>query len=416
MTDNKLKNCAKCGMCLYVCPVYSALNEEQASPRARMHLIDLYRSDEMTSTPKLKEMISKCLMCGSCSGICPLGIDHYTEFVNMRRQMVAEHGESAGIKSLVYLLAREYRRNMAVWLARWGQKLAPEIFKKKYKLGNIPLKKMPVFNDRPFIDQMLNPTSKQMSGLRQPDRPKGNVIYFTGCATQFLFDDTGHATVKILQKLGYMVTIPKNQTCCSIPMLFHGAVEEAGDNIRKNIEVLSSYDADAIVVDCPTCGEALKHEYLRLCHELNLDRTAVERIASKVIDISSFISEKADDQTFRKRGDQNRLSVMYHLPCHLKNSFDNPNVTPDLLYELPTIEYTPVPDMDACCGGGGCFFYEYPEVSGLMVESKIKNAQGCSADYWVTECPVCRINLSGNLPDDSNVSVTHPAVLLGKLL
>ncbi|MBU0972093.1 MAG: (Fe-S)-binding protein, partial [Proteobacteria bacterium] len=60
-----LKNCGKCGLCLGACPVYKVLKEEQASPRARLQLIKAFENSTLEASPLLKELISKCLMCGS---------------------------------------------------------------------------------------------------------------------------------------------------------------------------------------------------------------------------------------------------------------------------------------------------------------------------------------------------------------
>ncbi len=69
-------------------------------------------------------------------------------------------------------------------------------------------------------------------------------------------------------------------------------------------------------------------------------------------------------------------------------------------------------DTDECCGGGGTFFYEYPEISKQMMDKKIKNVKVTGAKVWLTDCPVCRINLSGNLKDKNNMIVKHPVELM----
>ena len=79
---------------------------------------------------------------------------------------------------------------------------------------------------------------------------------------------------------------------------------------------------------------------------------------------------------------------------------------------LPGIDYIRAVDADECCGGGGTFFYEYPEISKEMVKGKIENAKKTGAQIWLTDCPVCRINLSGNLKGDDNLIVKHPVEMI----
>ena len=38
--------------------------------------------------------------------------------------------------------------------------------------------------------------------------------------------------------MGYKIIIPKDQTCCSIPLLFHGAADKAFKNITTNINAI----------------------------------------------------------------------------------------------------------------------------------------------------------------------------------
>ena len=287
MTPKPLQNCGKCGLCLNVCPVYKILKQEQASPRGKLQLIKAYDNNTLASSPLLKEIVSKCLMCGSCAANCPSGINHYSKFMEMRKKMAEAQGETPAIKSLIYLLGREYRLKFGAGLARTGQKFVPDSFAKTFKFGNIPLKNFPKLNSIPFRkanDEVIFPYKRQI----------GTVIYFTGCATNYLYEDTGFAFIEILKHMGYKIIIPKDQTCCSIPLLFHGAADKAFKNIITNINALKNHEADAVVVDCSTCGEALKNEYPRMIEKKGQDPSCANKIASKVIDSLSFIDQNFD--------------------------------------------------------------------------------------------------------------------------
>ncbi len=411
MTELYGQNCNKCGFCLSVCPTYKAQGTEDASPRARIQLIDALKENRVGSSEKLKEIISKCLMCGSCANICPSGINHYDRFMRMREQMIADHGDSVEIKSLVYLLARESRISMAAGAARVAQKLVPDAFARKYRLGNIPLKRFPSFNKVPFRQAARKRlTDASPKGQTAPDTLKyGRVLYFTGCATNYLFDDTGFATLEILRNLGVDVVIPEKQTCCGIPMIFHGGRIKAQSNIKTNLACLDVSGFDAVIVDCPTCGAALKNEYPALVKEFGLDQARADQIAEKVMDISTFLMTHGHPETFPAQTES--VSVTYHQPCHLKNNMPHPSSSQALLKALPGVEYIPASDFNVCCGGGGTFFYEYPDLSRGMVDKKVANANATGARFWVTDCPVCRINLGGNLEESDTLSVVHPAFL-----
>jgi glycolate dehydrogenase iron-sulfur subunit len=408
MTANLLQNCGKCGLCLSVCPVYTLLKEESVSPRAKLQLIKAYDNDTLVSSPLLKQIVTKCLMCGSCAANCPSGIDHYSKLMEMRKKMKEAEGETGAIKSLIYLLAREYRIKFGASLARTGQKFIPDSLAKTIKLGNIPLKNFPRLNAIPFQkanDTIILPHKRQI----------GTVVYFTGCATNYLYDDTGFAFIEILKHMGYKIIIPRDQTCCSIPLLFHGASDKAFKNITTNINALKNHDADAIVVDCSTCGEALMNEYPRIIKNLGQDPFEAKKIAAKVVDALSFVDQNFDCLEFDSKA-KDKVSVTYHAPCHTRNSFGSHIIAEKLLEKLPFVTYKKTPDFDQCCGGGGTFFYEYPEISKKMVDKKIENAKAVQVSLWLTDCPVCRMYLAGNLKDNDNLHVLHPLTLIHSAL
>jgi len=420
-----LQNCGKCGLCLTACPVYKVLKEEQASPRARLQLIKAFENNTLNATPLLKELISKCLMCGSCAATCPSGINHYEKFMDMRQKMVEDLGETPAIKSLIFLLSRESRIRRGAGMAKVTQKLAnkltPAWLANKYCLGNIPLKQFPQLNPIPFRKSLAQTIPPQ--GER-----KGSLVYFTGCATNYMYADTGISMVGVLTHLGYEVIIPQDQTCCAIPLMFHGAATRAVENMVININALGAHGCDNILVDCTTCGAALKDEYPALIKKIieknstepppNQSWEALEaraqKIAEKTTDILSFIAAHKQKLVFDETT-QKLDHVAYHAPCHSRNSFNTLPIIQNLLNELPFIDYTPTPDEAECCGGGGTFFYEHPEIAKKIMDKKIHHVKNIAAKYWLTDCPVCRINLAGNLdkPGKSEeIQVLHPITLI----
>ena len=411
ITQQVLSNCGKCGLCLSSCPVYQVLKEEQASPRARLQLIKAFENNTLESSGLLKEIISKCLMCGACAVTCPSGINHYERFMAMRQKMVEDLGETPAIRSLIFLLSKEYRLKAGAKLAGMGQRLTPQSLADKYKLGNIPVNKFPKLNKTPFRSVLPETISHATKGA-----PKGKVLYFTGCATNYMFEDTGKATVEILRFLGYEVTIPSDQTCCAIPLLFHGAAKQARTNIQTNIKTLAAHSFDWIIVDCTTCGAALKDEYpafIKRQIETSNDDTKVwqalenpaKQISGKTRDILGFLADH--DLSYQSEPQQMGKAV-YHAPCHSRNGFNTHGSVQKLLTGLPGIEYIPTPQEADCCGGGGTFFYEHPDIAKKMMDKKQEQISTTGADLWLTDCPVCRINLAGNLKKSDSTRVCHP--------
>ncbi len=405
-------NCGKCGVCLTVCPVFSVLKEEQVSPRAKMRLIKALSGKELKPTPLLKELVDKCLMCGSCQAVCPSGVDLFSRYKETRAQLGNEVGEPKEIRSLIFMLAHESKLGPLSGLARMGQKMLPKSLQERVKVGDFSLSGFPPLNAKPLRSRLPETTPAQGKEL-------GTVLYFTGCATNYLFEDTGHATVKLLSALGYRVIIPKEQTCCGIPMVYHGAFDQALTKVQSNIACLSGYEAAAIIVDCPTCKKGLQNESLALIKHFQLDEQKAQEVADKVMNLGNFLNRHLEELLNRilkqrKTASQLPQAVTYHAPCHLRNFEAS---TDKLLQALaPAIDYRPASDMDTCCGGGGTFFCQYPEIAGSLAREKCINARNTGATIWLTDCPVCRIQLGAHLKENDTLKLMHPVHYLLSLL
>ena len=108
--------------------------------------------------------------------------------------------------------------------------------------------------------------------------------------------------------------------------------------------------------------------------------------------------------------------TLYHAPCHSRNSFNSHDKIRQMLRELPGIDYIPLPSEADCCGGGGTFFYEHPDLAREMMGKKLAQARAAMASLWLTDCPVCRINISGSLTPSDDMEVCHPVTMAAKAL
>lgn len=398
---DEVYHCGKCGLCLTTCPVYRTVKDETASPRAKVHLIRYFAEHGRTPTQRMADNLLRCLMCGTCTANCPAGVGHDTLFMRMRAAVSESRGQSAEMRALGAILPKENRLRVASQAARIGTGSLAQRIIGKMRIGNIPVERFPRPNRRPFREQMADRV--------EPAGPvAGTVAYFTGCATNHIFENTGHAAVAVLQRMGYRVLLPAGQGCCGLPLFFHGSPEAAREGILRNIAALAVQDCDAIITDCATCGTALGHVYPKLLKEMDLPAHDAERVAEKVWDAGEFIQANFHLLEPHLAPREEKIAVTDHLPCHLKNHGRQKGSVEALLVRLPHVDYRPTPDRDACCGGGGLFFNAFPDIAKKMVDAKIANARATKSRYWLTGCPGCRVHLSGNLPGEAGMSVAHP--------
>ena len=68
-----------------------------------------------------------------------------------------------------------------------------------------------------------------------------------------------------------------------------------------------------------------------------------------------------------------------------------------------------------CCGGGGTFQWEHPEIAAQITAQKVKNIEKTQAEIVATGCPGCRLQIYGNITNDE-IKVLHPVQVLAMSL
>lgn len=398
--------CSKCGACITSCPVYRQANDEGLSPRAKVQLSRHHAEQNLLSTStRLNTIVNSCLMCGNCTTACPSGVEHQQLFMRMRSYMASDHGEGWHLRVLYHFLGHEQQLQLVSRFAKLGRNHMLEHLAREFKVGNIPAKNLPKFNKQQFRNQ-----SEETLLPASPSR--GKILYFTGCGTNHVYGDVGHALCRILTRMGFEVEIPKSQVCCGLPMFIHGNMESSVKNIQTNINLFNRDDVVAVITDCATCGSALHKKYSLVLRELGINHDHAEALGKKVQDGGDFILEHFELLKPHLKTDSERHKVTYHMPCHLRNGLGVTDEIEQLLRLLPHVEYIQAKDYNTCCGGAGTFFYDHPDISHKIVSDKVKNAKHTGAKIWVTGCPGCSINLSGNLQQSDNISVSHVLELI----
>ena len=407
-TTDAVYSCGKCGICIQTCPAYKVSLTEPATPRGKVQIIRGLCESSLDSTPMLKDMVSECLMCGACTKFCPSGIDHESLYIDMRRGLSADHGEDWKKRIFFHLLSHENKLKTSAMIASYGQN---KVFEKIYsdvKVGNIKLSAMPKLNRKAFRDSAEE--------INEPADGKvcGEVAYFTGCSTNYAYESVGKAVIKVLTAMGYRVRVMKDTVCCGLPMYLKGAVDQAGANIKKNIETLSADSIDMVITDCATCTSALTGGYSKVLKIMGTSPEKADELAAKTVNINTFINQNFEKLEKALANTKTKTKITYHAPCHERNHGGSENSL-SLLAKLPGTELHLTDDFGDCCGGGGTFFMDFPKESAVMVGRKVHSAEKTGAQFWVTGCPGCRINLAGN-STEKTPELIHPAELIARLL
>jgi len=368
-------------------------------------MVKKYLEGDLSVTRGLQDALMTCILCEACAHACPSGVRLDRVFENMRMELHEAFGPGISKKALFTALNNPLMMRLGARIARIGKQAFVAPLNLGWKLGNVPLKRLPTFNKESF---------RKRRGDVVPARGKrvGRVLYFTGCATDLINDDVGDAVVEVLTRLGIEVVIPREQVCCSVPIFLSGARREALPNIERNLAAFDRDDADAIVVDCATCGGGLKKSIPHLMEDLGVDVERARRVASKVRDVSEIVAERLEDLELERRSKEGPLTVTYHDPCHMVRSMNVSQAPRKLLGALEDVEVREMVGADQCCGGAGSFQFEHVEMSAGVTRLKKSNIRATAAEVVATGCPGCRLTLSGNLYEEGDPTVAHTIQLV----
>lgn len=130
------------------------------------------------------------------------------------------------------------------------------------------------------------------------------------------------------------------------------------------------------------------------------------------IDFSSFVVNvlKASSKDFNVTGEK----VAYHSPCHLCRGMQVTN-EPRKLIEIAGYQYVPSKDEDVCCGFGGSYSVDFPEISAEILKKKLDDVQAADARLLVSDCPGCVLQLGGGMDKrGGEIQVKHITELIAE--
>ena len=234
------------------------------------------------------------------------------------------------------------------------------------------------------------------------------VAYFPGCLTDWLSPDTGEAAVAVLESLGVAVEPIQFPSCCGLPAINAGYTDQAARMMRQTVEAIEQLDVDAVVSTSTSCAGAMLHDYARLTEGDPEWSERVAAAAAKVRDFTSFVAEQGLSDEMR--GGASGV-VTIHDACQSKHGLGLGPETRELLTDAG---YTVVeaPPSGECCGFGGSFSFDHPEVAGRMRARKLEAFAATGAETVCADNPGCLLHLKEGPVVHGAGRVVHLAELL----
>ncbi len=417
--DPKFKQalqCIRCASCLNVCPVYRLVGGHVFG-KVYTGGIGTILTAWFDELKKSDEIQGLCIQCGACKEVCPGKIDIPELIMELRRRLVKEQGVPL-LQKTIYSVVNNRK-------LFHGMLRAASIAGKPFASGNfirhLPLfladltdgRSLPAIADVPFRDRfkkIKQPKDREMKGEK--------AVFYAGCLIDFAYPEMGESLVKILNKAGIEVVFPEEQTCCGAPARYNGAYEVAERNAIDNIKALLSVDATYVISACPTCTVALAHEFISTFESIGQTEwmPKAKELAGKTIDFSTLVKKLVDEGRLSLKEGQKLGKVTYHDSCHLKRTL-KVSEQPRELLQKAGYELAEMFECDSCCGMGGSYSLKLPEISGPILQRKLKNIRDTGAPIVAMDCPGCVMQIRGGMDQDgAAVKVRHTAELLAEQL
>ncbi|MCX5881848.1 MAG: LUD domain-containing protein, partial [Deltaproteobacteria bacterium] len=398
--------CIRCGACSNVCPVYGKIGGHTLG-HVYIGAIGLILTYFYHGKDNARAIVRNCLNCQACKSVCPVNIDLPYLIKKVYGNILKDEGAKPA-KNTVLSAVMKNRRLFHTLLKMASTLQKPLVQKDAGVLRHLPFifgkahdfRTLPALAEKPFRDQWPKICP-------QIQNPAYRVALFGGCVVDFVSPEQALSLVRLLSSHNVQMEYPLGQSCCGLPAVMMAEEETAAAVAVQNLEALDPERYDYILVLCASCGSHLKDGYSRLLAKKPEMAEKLRILHEKLIDFSSFMVNilKIAPGDFI----QNQTRVAYHSPCHLCRGLGVTREPRELL-KTAGLDYVPCKDEDVCCGFGGSYSLEFPEISSEILRQKLDHVENTGAEVLVTDCPGCVLQLRGGMDKrNSRIQVRHIA-------
>jgi len=442
----EIEQCYGCGLCrscepdLRMCPVFRALGEELAGPRAKANILHFWATGQLDEkdfeSPQFRIFLDLCVNCKACLTQCPSAVDVSELIIAARTQYIKRRG----------LRRAEMVLSHNRYLSKLGSVFSPAsnfvirlpLFKwllEKFT-GVDKRRSIPKFRHRSFIK-----AGRKYLAAREPiENPIDKVAYFVDTYANYNDHELGFAVLDVLRANDIEVILPK-QLPAPLPAIVYGNVKRARKDLAYSVKHLAKAVREGYKIACsePSAVLCFKQE---LRHFVAGDDAKL--VSENTYELMNYLyslytegklkpagngktfmslrglrsrpwqSQSQEQERLLRRPDEigtPRNDTMpefaYHLPCHLCAVGDE-LASIKLLQELCGVK---VIDLKAgCCGLAGTFGMQKKnyELSSQISANLKQSLEKSPIKNVLTECSTCKMQIE----HISDCMATHPIKIL----
>ncbi|MFZ0529390.1 MAG: anaerobic glycerol-3-phosphate dehydrogenase subunit C [Propionicimonas sp.] len=389
-----LDSCVKCTICETQCPV-AAVTPLFTGPKFVGPQAERFRNGE-----SVDHSLDYCSSCGTCTLVCPQGV-----------QIAELNSQARAVMKADHMPLRDKLIGQTVLMGKAMTPVAPIA---KAALHNGPVRAIMEAVVKVHRNAPMPPPQSQTFAGWWAKRPKpakaatrGALVFFHGCAGGYFEVETSKKTVEVLEYLGYEVLVPK-QGCCGLAQQSNGLFDSASKSVLKLCDDLRSAGKDLTIISSSgSCTGMLKHE----AHEImGVSDDRLADVGTRIRDVMEFLLDLHDAGELPTEFQPIEMTVPYHAPCQLKSQgMGMPAV--EVLRLIPGL--TVVESGAVCCGIAGTYGlkkekYDVAQAVGRPLFEMVKRT---NPDLALCDTETCRwqIEQSSGVKTEHPISMVHRA-------
>lgn len=391
--------CVACGLCLPHCPTYRLTMSEADSPRGRIAMISGVMKQHIPINERFILHIDRCLTCRACEYVCPSNVA-YGKIVDQARAKILDSSiKKTGATNMV----RNWLEQQ--WIDKpWRIDTIRPFVRLFQQLGlQYWLLRLFAFKATPFrlllskLPRIRYPYHRWQPFYPATGKERGEVGLFLGCIARLVDVETHLSAIAVLNKLGYSVHVPQQQTCCGALYQHRGESAHSRNLLVQNQQIFKNFNLTALITTASGCGAHLAENNV---------------FSIPVIDINQFLAEQ-DFSQIKFSPLTKRVAI--HHPCTLRHVLRGSQFPAKILAYIPEIELKALTNQDQCCGAAGTYFLDQPGIAETLLNHKIQDVLAVNADYLVTSNIGCAFHIASKLNEQQNgIEVLHPVTLLAR--